>query len=413
MFTQDSRKFRLALAAVLALGGLYAIIVATLMTLSTWAERDLHAFPFKDEDWLRYLLPSRVPPDGRSRIMLTGPSTVRENLLYERFEAAFPGHAVLQGGISLGTLEDVTASLDYVRMTHGVDALPDLLVLGIAPRFIANIPDERPFKVGIDRYSPHLSTRQRDDGVEFVPKGPWEGIRARAQFLASKEPERFRTALVAVAYRWLAGRDAVGAWAADTQGVERSWLDRVLLSPPVPQIVRAAGLARVLHHSLRDLLAWRASPYKYTFDPPIEYGPPRHDAGMHDGWWKDVYAWNPARDRQSALAHLQKFKRLAAACGIEVWVVNMPEREVSRAQFDDANYEAYLHLVREAFGGDRLLDLRELLRTDEFYDREHTVPAGSRRLTDPVIGALKSGLPATPGPGSARSRACAEFDRGR
>jgi len=258
--------------------------------------------------------------------------------------------------------------------------------------------------MGVDRYSPYLATRREVDGLGFVPKSTWEGLRARAQFLASKEPERYRTALVAIAYRWLAGRNAVGGWATGEEGVQ-SWMDRALRSPPIPKILRAVGLSRVLDHSLLDVLAWRASPYKYTFDPPIEYGP---GAEMHEGWWKDVYAWNPTQARQITLAHLEKFKRLAAACGIDVWVVNLPEREVSRAQFNDANYRAYLDLVREAFGEDRLLDLRELLRNDEFYDREHTLPAGSRRLTDVVIGAVKERSPAAREPGTTRSRVCAQ-----
>lgn len=405
MFTRDSRKLRLALAALLTLACLYAGVVGTLIALSNWAERDLDAFPFKDEDWLRYLLPTKVGGTHRSAILLTGPSTVRENLMHERFAAAFPGTAVIQGGISLGTLEDVTAALDYVRRIHGVEALPDRLVLGISPRFIANIPDVRPFKLGIDRYSPHVSTRQEIDGIGLVPKRATDSLRARVRFLVAKEPERFRTALLALLYRAMAGRDAMPGWTTDTPGARRSWLDRVMKMPPMPQVVRAAGLGRILELSPLDLLAWRVSPYKYTFNPPIEYGP---DADLDKGWWKDVYAWNPLQDWQDAMAHVRKFKGLAQACGIEVWVVNLPERDVSRAQFDATNYQAYLSLVTQAFGEERLLDLRELLRPDEFYDREHTLPAGSRRLTDAVIAAMRS-APATPRNADATRRACADF----
>lgn len=395
------------LAAVLVLGCLYAMIVAALTALSTWAERDLHAFPFKDEDWLSVLLPLSPAKTDSPRIMLTGPSTVRQNMLHERFDAAFPDHVVMQAGISLGTLEDVTASLDYMRRIHGPNSLPTLLILGISPRFIANIPRERPFQMGIDRYSPYLAIRRQLDGLGFEPKPTWEGLHARAQFLASKGPGRSRTALVAIAYRWLAGRNAVGGWATGEAGVQRTWMDRALGTPPMLQLMRTVGLSHMLYPSVLDYMAWYVSPYKYTFDQPIEYGP---DAEMLKGWWKDVYAWNPTAAPQLTRAHLQKFNQLVVACGIEVWVVNLPEREVSRTQFKDSHYQAYLHLVREAFGEDRLLDLRELLRNEEFYDREHTLPAGSRRLTDVVIGAVKARFPAAKEPGAVRSRACEQHD---
>ena len=327
--------------------------------------------------------------------------------MHERFAAAFPGHTVIQGGISLGTLEDVTASLDYVRRIHGVDALPERLVLGISPRFIANIPDVRPFKLGIDRYSPYVSTRQEIDGIGLVPKSAADSLRARARFLASKEPERFRTALLALAYRAMAGRDAVPGWTTDTSDCAALLAgSRRCTCRPLPQIVRAAGFGRILDHSLLDLLAWRVSPYKYTFNPPIAYGP---DADLDKGWWKDVYGWNPLQDWQDAMAHVRKFNALVEACGIDVWVVNLPERDVSRAQFDATNYGAYMSLVGQAFGEERLLDLREFLRPDEFYDREHTLPAGSRRLTDAVIAAMRA-APGTPRNAAASRQACADFD---
>ncbi len=115
LFTRDFRKAYLALSAVLAAGVLYACIVSSLLAVASWAERDLGAFPFKKEDWLRYLVPSRFGLGNRGSILLTGPSTVRENFRYERFAEAFPDYSIWQGGISLGTIEDVTASLEYVE----------------------------------------------------------------------------------------------------------------------------------------------------------------------------------------------------------------------------------------------------------------------------------------------------------
>ena len=101
MFTRDSSKPLLTLSAVLTAGLLYGCIVLALLGLSRWAEQDLDAYPFKQEDWLRYLLPSRFVQQDRDRIMLAGPSTVRENLLYKRFEEEFPEYISTCPGGSL------------------------------------------------------------------------------------------------------------------------------------------------------------------------------------------------------------------------------------------------------------------------------------------------------------------------
>lgn len=396
----------LALSAICVLGLLYACIVAALTALSNWAEKDLHAFPFKDEDWLRYLLSSRFDPEPRPRILLGGPSTVRENLRYERFEKVFPEFAIHQGGLSLGTLDDVTASLEYMRRVYGAGSLPAFMILGISPRFIANIPDDRPFSLGIDRYSPHFSARPDASGIALVPKDWFASILARARFLASKQPERFRTALLALAYRWLSVRTVEGGGSqSDTAGKATlpTGIDRVLQNPAVALVFRRVGLPRVLDYTLLELLAWRISPYKYSLSPPIQYRP---EANLRTGWWKDVYQWNPLREEQATTASLKRFTDFADACGIEVLVVNLPERDVSRAQFDNANYESYVDLARKAFGDKRFLDLREFLRTDEFYDREHSIARGSLRLTDAVIDELRAALPDPRAARPTRKQAC-------
>lgn len=405
LFTRDSRKLWLALSAMSVLGLLYVCIVAALTALSTWAERDLHSFPFKEEDWLRYLLPPRVYPQPRPRILLGGPSTVRENVRYERFETAFPQFTIDQGGISLGTIGDVTASLEYVKNVYGVGALPDVMILGISPRFIADIPDVRPFSPGIDRYSPYFSTHEESSGIALIPKTPFASLVARARFLASKEPERFRTAFLALAYHWISDRMNAGKGSpsgAANQVARSSGIDRFLQSPPVARLLRGFGLGSVVDHTVQDLLAWRISPYKYSLNPPYKYGP---SADLRKGWWKDVYTWNPAQEEKDTMRRLKRFVDFADACGIEVWVVNFPERDVSRAQFDQANYDSYVRLIKKAFGDRRYLDLREFLTTDEFYDREHSVVSGSVRLTDALIEAIGPSLP-DPRARSAGNRSC-------
>ena len=388
------------------LGVLYACIMIAFTALANRAEREWHAFPFKDEDWLRYLLPARFGPGAKPRILLAGPSTVRENLRYERFEARLPAFAIQQGGISLGTLDDTTVALEYMGRAYGEAALPDFMIVGLAPRFVANIPDERPFRLGVDRYSPHFSTRTETSGIVLVPKSPLEGLLARARFLVSKEPQRFRTALLAAAHHWISEDGSPGqAVPADGRAAPppRGIIDRLMQSPPAALVIRRLGLSRVLTFTSADLLAWMISPYKYSLSPHLQYTP---GPGLRSGWWTTTYDWDPRENEQATRAKLQRLLKLADACGIALAFVNMPERDVSRAQFDEGKYRAYLDLVQSAIEPRPFLEMRDFLRTDEFHDREHSLPAGSLRLTDAIIDRLQSAILATSPPQRSRRQGC-------
>ena len=383
MFTPRFNKPLLALSAIFSVGLMYAVIVTALMAVSTWAERDLHAFPFKSEDWLRYLLPTRFQARERDRILLAGPSTVRENFRYELFEAAFPAYDIYQGGISLGTIDDITAALEYMEKAYGAEVLPRIIALGISPRFIANIPDERPFIIGLNLYSPYYSATQDPSGIVLSPKGPLESLLARARFLASKQPERFRTALLAVFNHWLSnGSSADGG----ESGLARA-LDGLLKSPVVARIVNLAGLSRVLDFTFMEVLRWRISPYKYSLNPQIHYNlvPPEDYKPELDGWWGQVYTWDPRTTEKETNRGLKNFYSFIKRHNIRLFVVNLPERDFSRNRFNETNYREYLDLVARAFPGVELVNLRDFLKTPEFYDREHSTTAGSIRLTGEVI----------------------------
>src|SRR5690606_23898714 len=113
------------------------------------AESSGQLYPYKSEDWLRYHVAGLWTANGRPLMLITGPSTARENLLVERFQEAFPSHRVVQGGLSLGTLGDVVTSLDYLERVYGPRMVPRAIVIGISPRFLAEIPRDRPFAQGI------------------------------------------------------------------------------------------------------------------------------------------------------------------------------------------------------------------------------------------------------------------------
>ena len=100
MSTPDSKRLRLSLLAIASVGLVYLVDVVTLQAVARRAESSAAIYPYRDEDWFRYLVPTLWPTHGRPSMLLTGPSTVRENLLVEEFQAAFPGYRVFQGALS-------------------------------------------------------------------------------------------------------------------------------------------------------------------------------------------------------------------------------------------------------------------------------------------------------------------------
>lgn len=386
MSTRPSRKPLLAIAALGTAVALAAGIVLALTQVSAWAEHELHAFPFKNEDWLRYLLPARLDDVRRARIMLAGASTVRENLRVELFQERFPDYDVYQGGISSGTLTDVLAALEYVERTHGREALPEVIVLGISLRIVANLPENRPFVRGINLYSPYFSAVEGPTEITLVPKGVLRSLIARVRFLVKKQPERFRTALIAVLAHWLSKE----ASAPDGERPLARTLDRALGNRVGARFARRWSHVNTRKLGSLETLRFLTSPYKYSFLKPIPDGTYRFLAGdaydpKADFAWSPVYSWDAMKGEADARARLRRFVEYVKRRNIPTLVVNMPERSLSRGRYDPASYEAYLEIVRTELHRIPFVDLWTLLDTPEFYDREHTTTEGSIRLTGEVI----------------------------
>jgi hypothetical protein len=373
----------LALSAIASVGLLFAGTVGGLSAISIWAERDLHAYPFKSEDWLRYLLPARLEALDREKIMLIGPSTVRENFRYDLFEAAFPNHDIYQGGISLGTIEDVTVALEYVKKVYGKNALPTIVVLGTSPRFVANIPDDRPFALGLNRYSPHYSTVQEPTRIALVEKGFLASILARGRFHAAKYPKRYRTGLLAVLNHLLTN-DTSGT--NEEPALARAF-DRLLWGPLIAPAIRKWSYEHVHETGYLEYFQWAISPYKYSLEPRRQFRMVTREEYEPDldSWWPQVYYWVPRKDEAKTRARLKHFADFLKRNDIRALVVNMPERDVSRILFDEVDYRAYLDLVRGELADFCFENLREFIDTVEFHDKEHTTTAGSIRLTNEVI----------------------------
>lgn len=374
MFTRDFKKPLLSVSAVAVTGGLFGLVTLGFVALSNWAERDLESHPFKQEDWLRYLLPAKFGESNTKSIMLLGPSTVRENLRYEQFQNVFPRHTVVQGGISLGTIEDAITALEYVANVYGQSALPDTLILGVSPRFIAGIPKTRPFRLGIDLYSPHFNVVDINGNFELVAKGRLKGMVSAVRFLGKKQPERYRIALFAMVRHGLL-----------MSPITLDAIDKFRRTHLAALIYKARGLDRPSDTSSAVKLSQRISPYKYSSFSPIDPSEIYKNLNQKPkfSWWDLVFTWDAAADHAARL-RLGELLNFTVRYGIQLLVVNMPERDIARNLYR-TEYQNYLDLVKGVIGETAFFDLREFLEPDEFHDAEHSTVEGARRLTKQVI----------------------------
>ncbi|HEX7070222.1 MAG TPA: hypothetical protein VF190_05435, partial [Rhodothermales bacterium] len=147
---------------LLSTGAIVSLAVgayAGLDRASTYVEHANDVYPWREEDYLRFLEPALNDVDGEDRIFLGGPSEAREAFIFQEFEEAFPGMQAYQGGQSLGTFDDLILALEYGEAMWGADSAPSILVLGITPRFVGSILSDgrAPLAASITRYSPHYT----------------------------------------------------------------------------------------------------------------------------------------------------------------------------------------------------------------------------------------------------------------
>ncbi len=350
---------------------IYALLHATLVTLARRSERAAATYPWRGEDYLRYMLPTLFQRDGQDWSIIAGPSEAREDLLHERFEAAFPGVATYQGGLSLGTIDDLLIVLEYLERAYGRGAVPRSLLVGITPRFVANITDggESPLVNAINRYSPHFRVERAPNGPRLIEKPFAEGLLSRVRFL-SKQQGRYHAGLCATVLEQLERGSAV----------------------PQNPLLADLGAApdRLGVGSLAEVLRICRSPYKYHHKRPLT---PQMVAGWigasHSFWYK-VHQWDPGADAALVQSRLTRLLEVCGRLGIDLYVVNLPEHPLNRAGYQPGRYQEYLRLVRAAIGQTPFLDLRELLAADEFYDAGHATVRGAIIVTDRTIDFLRA-----------------------
>jgi hypothetical protein len=349
---------------------MFAVVTSLLHGLAQWAEREASSYPWGTEDYLRYLVPTMVGASERNTILIAGPSEAREALLYEKFEEAFPGTRTVQGGLSVGTLDDFLLALDYWRRMFGDDAIPRTFVIGVTPRFVANIPRrERIFARSITRYSPRYNVEYSPFHSTLVEKRAWEGALARGRFFL-KQPGRYRAALCTVFLRTL------------------------LRSQPeafTPIVSRSAGpvATRFLGRrpSLGRLERCR-SPYHYRGGSPVPAESIENWIRNPESFWYQAHQWNPDSELPEIRAQFERLRRLAAELDVEVFAVNLPEHPLNRVGYDPAAYASYLTLLRETFGA-HFLELRELIAAADFHDAGHVSAEAAIIVTDTTIAFLR------------------------
>jgi hypothetical protein len=364
LFTRDFNKLRLVLSAAGSIVLLFFVVNTGLLRLADWAEAKYGYYPLRNEDYLRCLLPSMYENRGRNRILLAGPSEVREGFLGDQFENELPGMSVFNGGLSQGTFDDLLISLDYIKKVYGPSAMPEVMVLGITPRYVANILSENgqsPLVASINRYSPYYRVEQTPEGSKLVPKSAWDGFVSWLRFLP-KNQSRYRPALSAASYE----------------------IYRRLLETNA--IAGRTGIGKMLERRVRD----NRLPYKYHNNRhPWKDEALKAWLNEPESFWFKSKLWDPEKDKARVQEQFAKLKQIARDWNIRLYVVNTPEHPLVRNSYPPGRYEQYLQLVTETLQDTPLLNLRDLLAPNEFFDLAHPTYAGAQRETAQVVRFLK------------------------
>lgn len=353
--TQASSKQTLAVAALTCAGAILALIISSLFALAVWTETNTDTYPFRTEDWLRYLLPTLFEDRGDDRILIVGPSEAREDLLYETFDKELPGTRAFQGALSLGTLDDVLLGLNYIEKAYGRGAIPRAIIVGITPRFVGNIPENvSPFARAVDSYSPHYRVARSPEGSRLVPKTFLEGLLSRYRFL-QKYNLRYRSGI--------------------------AYLMQSVLHTEFRQ---DRGEQNLIAYALRFWIFHHTSPYKYRNLMP--YSLDELEAWLNDpaSFWFKAHEWDPRNDESRIQAQLERLIAIANRWGSKLYIVNLPEHPLNRGGYKEGYYEAYLDIVRASIGATPFLNLRTLLDSTEFFDLGHATHSGALRVSSRV-----------------------------
>jgi hypothetical protein len=249
------------------------------------------------------------------------------------------------------------------------------MVLGISPRFLAEVPGNRPFAIGLKRYSRWYRVPDgAHSGFGLEPKPVVRGMMDHMRFLTLKQTPRYRGA-----FTWLLSRvigPGTSQWLSDTPPFAtaiRSGPGRLLFSDRLVQL------------GIHDYAMERVSPYKYLAPTHIEASGLEDWLDEPDSFWADAQRWDPSSDSLAVRERVLALIDFARNHRIDTYVVNLPERSIGRIR-QPPGFDARFHrYISAAFDPLPVLDLRCFLSDAEFRDVEHTLPEGSRRISRRVI----------------------------
>jgi hypothetical protein len=382
----QSRKLQLVLASTSSVILMLVVMAGSLSAAARIAEKN-GAYPWRQEDFLRYMLPNLHADLGARRILLLGPSEAREDLIYQRFEEAFPGMEAYQGGQSLGTFNDTLLALDYMARVYGSGSMPNTLVLGITPRFVSNIPrDVSPMVISIDRYSPYLRVEKGHESETLVAKSFLEGLNGRLNFF-SKQKARYWAAIASAVNRVIDDPLPYVKYEDKVFPLTRDALAKSGVRMVATLAEGAWGMG--LKTFLARMTKLYISPYKYHHRPPMA-------SDIIDGWihdpesfWSKVREWNPGEDSILIERQFEQLLALAERGGIRLYVVNLPENPRVSASYRPGYYQRYIEAIRAALKDTPFLDLREMLPEEAFYDAGHLNLPSALKTTERIINFLE------------------------
>ena len=348
--------------------------------LARQVESSNDVYPWREEDYLRFLEGSLMDGEGSSRIFLGGPSEAREDFIFQKFEEAFPGMEAYQAGQSLGTFDDLLLALEYGEAVWGHESAPAVLVMGITPRFVGSILSDgrKPLAASITRYSPYFTVDTTSAVPRLVEKPFLDGLRSRIRFIG-KQRERFRAAIAGV----------VNAVVDDGTPYERYLDDFPAIQAGIPSFVRSEGLQT----SMSRLTRLYVSPYRYHHLEPWPVSRIQRWSSETDSFWYLTHHWNPTSDSALVQARFDRLNAYLERCGTRLYVVNLPEHPLIQRGYLPGYYEAYLGLVRSAVPDSTFLDLRTMMRAEDFYDAGHLTLESALRVSERTIAFLKNHEP--------------------
>jgi hypothetical protein len=317
-----------------------------------WVETRLDAHLWRYEEWMQLLSPARYPVEGRSRILVVGPSESREAFWPEPFRRTLPDVRLVNDSLSLSTLEDAVTQLEYIERVYGRGALGDVLIVGVTPRFLQGYaPGDRPLPIVLNRYSPYYALDESVEPQILVRKSRLASLLARIR-LAGHSGARYTKAVRAMllAARTRArGGDLESAFRAHYLVASRFFDEGPRDKRQYYEQARAGG----------------------------GYNPPLRKMDL--------------RQRRAAVVRdFDRVRAIARRNAARVVIVNLPEGGWARRFFYDRGiHEAYVAVLREAVGDLPLVDLWEALPDKGFVDWVHPTMDGGLLLSRAVAAEIQ------------------------